>query len=419
MITMEKKDVLIINHQNFSNIGGIEVWLYNLTKYCVENQIRVIWLCDKKPLIHSLFRSVMLNNQVERVVVNCRKLNWFKIGNIKLFKNERYVVFSANPINMCASEDLMLHHKGYDFFPIYAIPDTTGNSYFLERNFRHKIVQNYVFKYLQKTLSRWMGFNAIRYFSASHSSALSGNYGIVDWRTDRHLLKPLNKPLPINLLYLQKKAHQRNPFVISTVGRFDYPHKGYMLGLVRSFGTLKKEFPQIELRIAGFGPHESLLQKEINKLPKQSRESVKIIGAISPDALDEFNKTSHLCINVAGAASKSARVGTLTLVGRNYCDKECEVYGFFHECAEKTTSLEKGLSVEPFIRQVLNMGEEEYIDMCKKDYNVVADSINKNYNPLYLFETTRNDRFIPSRKEIVKMKVVKRLITLNHYLKFI
>ena len=416
---VDKKNVLIINHQNFSNIGGIENWLYNLTKYCIAHQIRVIWLCDKKPLLHSSFSGVMLSNQIERVVVNCRKLNWFKMGKMELHRNERYVIFSANPTNMCASEDIMLHYNGYDFFPVYAIPDTTGNSYFLERNFRNRLARKFIFKVLQKMLSRWMSYKAIRYFSANHSTALAENYGVVDAKTDSHLLSALNKPASIDLNFLKEKAQKRNPFIISTVGRFDYPHKGYMLGLVRSFGILKNEYPQIELRIAGFGPHESILLEEINKLPLSIRESVKVIGAVSPEELDEFNLKSHLNISVAGAAWKGASVGTLTLVGRNYCDGDCEVYGFFHECAEKITSLEKGMLVEPYIRKVINMGEEEYVEMCKKDYDYVTDFLEKGYNPLYLFESTMNSCFVPSRKEVSQMKMIKRLITMNHYLKLL
>lgn len=414
-----KKNALIINHQNFSNIGGIEKWLYYLVQNCIKNSIRVIWLCDEKPIIHPVFKNLMINDKVERVNVKRQKWRWFVYQKLKLRKDERYVVFCANPINMCVAQDIMLRYKGFDIFPVYSVPDTTGNMYFLERNFRIKCVNIAVWRVMRNMIYRWDRLNAIRFFSNNHVKALEENYDISVLSPDEKRLKSNVIVTELDENCINKKAENRTPFVLSTVGRFDFPHKGYMLGLVRSFGRLKQEYPELELHIAGYGAQERLLLNEIAKLSEKAKESVKIVGPIHPDDLNDFFKSSHLNISVAGAATSGAKVGTLTLVARSYCEGECEVYGFFHDCHEKNTSLAKGFAVDPFIRQVLAMKREEYIEMCKKGYEIVSKRSKMSYDPNYIFNSTKEEVFLPSYKEVFQMKILKRLIGINHYLKML
>lgn len=414
---IKKKNVLIINHQNFSNIGGIEKWLYYLTKFCIDNHIRVIWLCEKGLLIHEAFKDIMMGEQVERVYVSSRKFHWFSLDRINLRDNERYVIFCANPIRMCAAQDIMLKYKDYDFFPIYVVPDTTGNSYFLERFFKRDMLNKTVLYLMRKMMLRWEGAQSIRFFNRNQAKSLENNYKIEICDIGDKLLKSVIQLKGLDEERILSRSRNTNPFIISTVGRFDFPHKGYMLGLVRSFGRLKQDYPHIELHIAGYGPHEELLRKEIGCLPDNAKNSVVLHGPINPESLDDFYKSAHINVSVAGAATGGARVGTLTLVARNYCDSECEVYGFYQDSYNKTTSTERGLPLEPFLRKVLEMSDCEYVDYCRKGYDSYANRrTSTSYNPLYIFESTENLFFEPFYREVRLMKLLKRMISINNHI---
>ena len=272
---------------------------------------------------------------------------------------------------------------------------------------------------MRKMIFRWDSLNAVRFFTLNQVKALEENYNLLITFPEDKRLRSNRERGTWNDESIQTKSLNRSPFKIATVGRFDFPHKGYMLGLVRAFGKLIQDYPQLELHIAGYGPHENILKNEIASIPENARNSIILHGPIHPDHLEDYLRTAHLNVSVAGGATAGAKVGTLTLVARNYCAGECEVYGFYHDCREKTTSLEKGLPIIPYIRQVLEMKPEEYIEMCKKDFETVLERSKVFYDPHYIFSSTRLKRFYPSKKEVLKMKFLKRIIVLNRYLRIL
>lgn len=139
-----------------------------------------------------------------------------------------------------------------------------------------------------------------------------------------------------------------------------------------------------------------------------TQSSIELIGEVSPIALGDYYKKADLNVSVAAAASGGAREGTLTLVGRNFCGDVCEVYGFYDECSNMTTSLIPGNNVEPYIEDVLSMEEDDYVNKCLAGFSVFKKA--KKPNPDYLFETCEIIDLNVSNKEIRQMKIIKNLI---------
>ena len=185
---------------------------------------------------------------------------------------------------------------------------------------------------------------------------------------------------------LENRSERNGCFNIITVGRFDFPHKGYMLGLVRAFGRLKPKYPQLTLSIIGLGQHEQMLKNEIANLPQGVQADVNLLGAVPHTELPHYFRDKHLSIAVAGAASDAARNGVLSIAARNFCDNECEVYGFYPESFVKNSSKEPGELVDKYIEDAINMTKEEYTKRCKDSYMVFTDPAR--YNPTFLYTTT-------------------------------
>ena len=411
----EKKRALIINHLGFSNVGGIETYLYSLIKYCIKSKIRVIWLCHSKPIVCESFRDVLFSDYVERVFVKSLNWYWFQYEMIPLKKDERYLIFTCTPQGMCASQDIMLKYNDYDIFPVYAIANTTGEYYFLERYFKKTYLNKKVFSIMRDMIKRWETNDAIRFFNLSHAEALEANYGIEIKNKQEKVLRGVVEPTTPNFGVVGKRYKKEGEFVILTVGRMCFPHKGYMLGLIQSFGKLKEKYPQLQLHIIGDGQERYLLEREIDKLSATVKDSIKMIGEVSPTNLSVYYRDADLNISVAGAAVLGAAAGVLTLVAQNFCEGECRVYGFYNDCPEKVTSTEKGVNVEPYIIEAIEMSDEAYMARCKKGFEVFEK--NSDVNPEYLFDTTENLYFKPSKHEIRKMKILKRIIKANRYLR--
>ena len=354
---------LIINHTSMINVGGIEKYLFQLVKYLRDNNHRVIWLCDRPPRVAKSFESVFLNSNVERYDVCTHGMIWYRVPQIKFSEDEIVVMMSFEPIEMAQAELFCHKYKSYHIFPLYFVPDTTGSQYYLERNFRGTI-KGIVWKKLQVILERWEQENAIRFFSITQVKPLEENYEIHILDVSKKILKPVLAVGKLDYELVKRKAENRNRFILITVGRFDFPHKGYMLGLVRAYGRLKKIYKGLELRIVGFGKDEAVLKAEIEKLDDKQSADIKLLGEASPDEISNYMKEAHLNISVAGAVGDGARNGVLSIPARNYCIGECEVYGYLPDSRLKSTSLEKGILVDDFIEEVILMSNEEYIQKC-------------------------------------------------------
>ena len=414
---VKKKKALIVNQPSFSNVGGIETYLYNLIKFCIKSEIRVIWLSHPTPLVCESFEEVLLSNAVERVPVKSLNWHWFKFDSIPLKKDERYVIYSCTPQSMCEAQDIILRYPDYDIFPVYVIANTTGSFYYLERYFKTALFKRIVFSIMKKMIYRWELNNSIRFFAAPQAKALGDNYGIEIHNVYENILRAVTELAMPDFSITGKRYKQKNRFIILTVGRLCFPHKGYMLGLVRTFGKLQEKYQQLNLYIIGSGQNEDVLLDEIKKQPLPVQKAIKLIGEVSPDKLASYYQQSDLNISVAGAAARGAAAGTLTIIARNFCESNCEVYGFYDDCSNMIISTEKGNDVEPYIIRAIEMSDNEYMNRCIRGYEIIKGK--SNYNPSYLFDSTDNKIFHASKKEVLQMKVLKRLIKINHYLRLL
>jgi len=376
---------LVINYRSFLNVGGIETYLYDLSKYLVNSGGRVIWLCHKSPLVAKSFSDLMLSDKIERVAVR-EGSNWCKYENFTISDNEDTVIVSFSPLTNCMAEVIWRRLGCPDnIYPLYIIANNVGASYYLEDNFKC-VFKRFVKNRMNKICQRWELNHSIRFCALSHVSSFENKYDIRVSEQQEKLLKPVNGFPSINLDIIKMRA-LRDVFNIITVGRFDFPHKGYMLGLIRSYGRLKSKYPHLQLTIVGYGPHEKELWAEINNIPIEYRNDIKVVGEVAPAELEmHFNK-AHLNVSVAGAASQGARYGLLTLPARNFCTGECEVYGYFSENALKTTSLEGGYIVDEYIEDAINMTSDEYVQRSVSCYEALVLRDSGTFDPLYLFNS--------------------------------
>lgn len=395
---------LIINYWNMPNVGGIETYLYNLCQYLLNSGERVIWFYKQKILLAESFKTVFLSEKVERYDID-------KVLNTRIHipfsYEEEIVILSFYPTAMASAEKLInLYKKDCAITPFYVIPNTTGDFYYIERYFT--LFSNYVYKSMKGIIQRWETGNHIRFFAPQHIEYLQRNYNIIVSSPEEKLLRPVYPCMPLDMQLLDKKAN-RKEFIIISISRFDFPHKGYLLGLIRAYGRLKTRYSQIRLIIIGYGPDKPKVLREIESLPEGIRDDIKLVGEVPPNELGRYFKQAHLNISVAGAVGQGVKHGVLSLPARNYCVKECEVYGFFPYNIKPGTSLDPGNLVDSYIEDAIQMSKQKYIDLCVESYEHYNQNNKQNVDPLYFFNTVKICKpFESSKKEI-------RLLNLYNY----
>ncbi len=407
--------VVIINRY-ILKLGGIETYVCRLIPFMLNHDVRVIWIRQRDNAIGSSFSDVLKDKRLEYCYVNNPDILWFNHEKIKLSKDDKVIILSFNPSSFAKSLTLCREYRGIDITPFYYVPDTTGPQYFRERYFPG-FLGRYFHGSLSKLFRRFDSYNLIRFFSPLQVTSLEQAYGLTIQDSDKKILKSNEEypPFDEENVKLRAKERRRN-FNIITVGRFDFPHKGYILGLIRAYGRLKQNYMNLHLTIVGYGPHENRVREEISKLPDYAQKDLHLVGETPPEDLQRLFYRSHLNISVAGAVGDGAKYSVLSIPARNYCEGECEVYGLNYE-PSVTVSTKPGHLVDDDIIRVINMSSDDYINETLRIHKLFrTDS-----EPWYVFDTLSmcQKKMNVKRKDVNILKCIeylRKILTVFHFL---
>lgn len=410
-----KRRTLVFNYYGMTNVGGIEKYINEVTGALLNTDVRIVWLKEKSSKVAQSFRKNMLNPGVDVIEVTQKGYHWFSYDNISFSPDEEITIVSFSPLDMGRAIYLSNKFKTNKIRLLYAIPNTTGNTYFIERFFGNPL-RHLVSKRMGRMFAKWDKAGALVFFSQGQIKPLEEAYKIeISSKNEKKL--PSVIPMPdLDEEKLINRA-KRNPFKIITVGRFDFPHKGYMLGLIEIYGKLKNIYPAIKLDIIGFGPDELLVKREIAKLNKDAQADVRLLGEVAPENLSLYFDDASLNISVAGSVFAGVKLGVLSIPARNYCYDGCEVYGFLPENRSMTTATSPGKPVEPFIKKVIEMSDEEYITRCKTTYNAYKET--HTANPYFFLEKGAVASDVFSNSDVRFLKLMHYMTKTVDYLRIV
>ena len=370
------RKTVVINY-HYMQVGGIENYISQFVNYAIDNEYRVIWLCDKHASISPIYAQQFESKKIERCKYSDHGFHWFSHEKVLFDKDEVVVILSFSFFDQARALELKRRNRHLKITAIYAIPHFTGELIFPEQAlsgyFRAKAK-----KCVGRIYEEWIKEGLLTFFSNKHIQEVKTNYGIEHAVCgDQGLPRLKAKPLVSDEEYMSR--YNSSKFRIVTATRFEFPHKGYILGLVKEFSSLKEKYPNLELIIIGEGAGKEELVGQIQKLPISARNAVSLKGVVSFDEMLAIFRCASLNIGVAGCAVAGQRVGLITLPARNYT-YNCEVYGFFPESIGLTTETRPGYPVGPYIEQAINLTCEQYVALSRKTYDsYVEKPVAKDY----------------------------------------
>ena len=409
--------VIIINRY-ILKLGGIEKKICSLIPFLLDNGVRVIWIRQRENAIGDSFASILQDKRLEYVYVKNPNVQWFNHEDFKLKSDDQIIILSFNPSSFAKSLTLCKEFPNADITPFYYVPDTTGPQYFRERYFPG-VFRKYLEKKLSRLYQKWDSFNLIRFFSRLQIDALESAYGFKIQTPEKKLFEKIKDAPPFDYQGTLLRAEERNKyFNIITVGRFDFPHKGYILGLIRAYGRLKNKYKMLHLTIVGYGPHEDRVRDEIAKLPEDAKSDITLVGETPPDELFKLYARSHLNIAVASAVGHGVINSVISIPARNYCEGECEVYGLHYE-PQIVVSTAPGHLVDDDIIRVIEMNNDEYCQETKRMHDLFDKNIKT--NPWYVFDTLSlcERKMRIKREDILVLKYIeqtRKILTVYHYI---
>lgn len=381
-------------------VGGIENYVASVIKNALTTNKRVIWICNTEKLYSPVYKEIVEDKKMEIITINFSGINIYKLPKIDLSQQEKVKVMVFDIFRLFQAYKLKEKYKETKIDILYCVPHFTGSSIFPEQCFVNKTMNSFIQNKYSIIYNKLFKNGTLYFFSSKHYETIQQNYGI-NFSNPQNYLVP---QLRVREMYDEevfRKVFRSNSFTIISPGRFEFPHKGFLLGLIQVYGKLKPIYPKLRLLIIGDGQDKDKVEEAILKLPKESRSGIEIKNSMSFDELLKIMKTVNLNISVAGCASMGAKIGLITLPARHY-NYDCEVYGFYPESRYLTTETKPGFPVEPYIERIINMSEDEYIHYSKLAYHSFDDEL---YNPNFPFGIKESTDYIPTKIDSIFVKL--------------
>ena len=370
-------------------VGGVEMNLIRLIRKLKENGNRVIWLAPKEKFIDETLKSDLLDGYVEIIDISLSEVSNIPTKNLSFKSNEEVIAFAFDINSFLFLEvikdkfrDIIIH----DFFWVshfQGLFAETQIKYF--KTIGKKIIKN--------TITKMTKNNNILFANIAHINAFEERYNIKINNTKDVLMKQTIDIRPFEDSIIVKKS-KREQFNIISVTRFDFPHKAYLFGLINAFKELKESYNSISLTIIGYGNDEDKVRSEISKLEPNIKKDINLVGKVAYDELIRYFNTSHINIGLAGTIVDGALSGVISIPVRHY-STSCEAYGYLPDSKEKIVSDEPGTPVIKYIKEVIEMNDADYIELCRKSYNTFALNSKNEALEVLTYKNLNSKRTLP------------------------
>lgn len=391
-------------------MGGIETNAVQIMKNALSNKRRTIWVGDRRKEYTKVFGDVIENHSLEYVPMDIHHIDLYRIPPISFQPKEKVTFVTFSLYDCYKALKYRRKYPKNQISVICVVPHFTSPAVLLEQTL-HKPLQGLAKSICGKIYKELYDNGSLHFFSDAHPKALISNYHISLPDYNNKVIRNLCNLTSFDIEQRRVVYRHNSKFRIISAGRFEFPHKGFLVGLIKEFAKLSIKYPQLELLIVGEGAGKETLDEIMNSLPEAVKEKIYFRKPVSPDLLLQLMLGCNLNISVAGCASLGAKAGVLTLPARHYT-YDCEVYGFIPESADKTTSSDPGFPVSEYIEKAINMTEDEYVSACENSYNWYRQ-FGADLN--YPFDTIQNISYYPSRFYFIFI----RLMFLRYRLAFL
>lgn len=354
---MEKK-TLIVNYAGLKT-GGVEGYLGRLMTLCADEGHRVIWFTFPEALDSVAQPNIIDNPKIEKVFFAGGRRKFFKHPNFDLSADEDVVMISFTQEDYIWAEQFRYKYKCKSFYHHFILMNFFGWLTYPEDEFQSKFFSKRRAKFSNEIAKKLEQNDNIRAFADKQLTSYINRYCLGLKATNDKLLKNFPPRESITQEQIFSRAEQRKEcFRIVSCARFQFPHKGYIFGLLDAFCELKKEYDNIKLIIIGDGENEPVYKK-ISEFPEYVKDSIELTGALPFDEVVRIFKQSQLAVGLAGSIRTSASLGVPSLVVR-HDTLNCETYGLFQE-ANDTLLSETGAEIIPYIENIINCSNEKYV----------------------------------------------------------
>ena len=179
-------------------------------------------------------------------------------------------------------------------------------------------------------------------------------------------------PVGINVgTYTRDRVQKGEKFVILTVCRFEFPYKGYVLGLIKQFGELCDKYDNLELQIIGWGNGETRVCNEIMQLSEEKQKKVKLIGRVNYENLDDYILEANVYVGMGTTLLDAGKMG-VPAIAVDFFTEESLSNQLLCDNPD-IVACEHRVMTSELLERILNYSDEEYAKCCYDTYVTVKE----------------------------------------------
>ena len=371
-------DIVVLALSGSGVLGGGETYVMRMLKWLREHQYQVVLMHKVNENFEQTVAKLFNDMNIERILIPSLKSNpdYPDFTKVKVHfpdASNVHIICFQSTLNFFAAEMIKHRIKNCKVNTFHYIISETDYCRNITHNTHNCFLQN-IIKYIYCHIVKRMEKNdSIVYMTEEYAQFIHKNFGI-SFNSDDLSFARLGmaiSPLEMNKVTLR---YYHKPFTILTMTRFDFPTKGYVLGLVDEFAVILKKNPQARLVIIGAGADKKQLLDKINSQREDVRNAIELVGQVPYDQLKTYFDKSNVFLGIATGLLDSSNFGLLPISATvNQCNCQCS--GFFYE---HILDIGYGgqIPANELINQVMNMTEEDYRKETCRNY----DAFQKTYD---------------------------------------
>lgn len=362
---MEKNRVLIVI-EHYLDMGGVGEISFRWMETYAKQGVRVIWLSGDPEKCFQPWKKALKDCGVE-----IRTPDHYQDLNLENALVTAVSFFIKDYITLCS---VLAPYDQKDIHIFYFLPNLKDQQWnFLEVKYQPPEKEKVVEK-LAPIHERMNQQGKLLFAHPEHITTLEEAYDMVVLNPKEQLMARLSEKITYEEGLAEGRCESRKEeFRIITCGRFDFPYKGYIIGLVREYALLKPRYPQLKLEIIGGGAGEQALLDVIASLPSEIAQDITLHGVVDYKELKGYFDLCHLNIGTGGAVRDGAITGIPSIPITDISAYTCEVSGFFLGDKSIWSITTNPMDVKPLIEQAIAASKEEYLHLCRKAYDTFAE----------------------------------------------
>jgi hypothetical protein len=168
-------------------------------------------------------------------------------------------------------------------------------------------------------------------------------------------------------------------FNILTISRFEFPFKGYILGLIRSFHKLLEKYSDLSLTIIGHGAGKSEVDELIATLPSSTSSKITLLDYVPYHEITDHIIKCDTFVGMGTTVLDAANINKIVVSAVAY-QRQNYASGFFHDnyrlIGEVYNDSVKFQEFQNLIEDVINLNDDQFIHYSKMTKSLLREFYN-------------------------------------------